>query len=72
MLADIANGNVDAADVFFLIAAIAAAIAAVLYAVARVPRRTTTDARVVYDTAGFAPALGWLAVACVAFGFMLL
>ena len=59
MLADIASGEVDTADVVFLIAVIVAVVAAALAATTAPQNR-------------FAAPLGWLAVALVAFGFLLL
>ena len=58
MLADIASGNLDAADVFFLIATIVAVLAAVLYAV--------TEPRALR----WAPVALSLAVAGIAFGLL--
>lgn len=60
MLADIASGEVDWADIFFLIAVILAVIAALAYA----SRRT--------DALPWAPVLLSLAVACISFGWLLL
>ena len=60
MIADIFSGEVDAADVFFLIATLLAVAAAFLYA-ARRP-----------DTVVWAPVAGWLGAACAFFGFLLL
>jgi len=59
MFADIANGNTDAADVFFLVSTILGVVAAVAY-LAR-PAMAHLGA-----------ALLSVAVACIAFGFMLL
>ena len=67
MIADIASGNTDAADVLFLIASIVAVVAAILYVLA--PTRTDT-ATVAHRTYAF-PAL-CVAVALLAFGWVLL
>lgn len=59
MLADIASGNVDAADIFFLIAVILAVIAGIL--------------AITKNAAGhLVQGLGWFAVACAAFGLLML
>lgn len=60
MLADIAHGHVDGADVFFLLATILAVFATLAYA----SRRT--------DALPWAPVLLSLAVACAAFAWLLL
>ena len=60
LLADIFTGEVDAADVFFLIATILAVVAAGL--------AWSTRA----DALRHATPVGWLSVACLAFGFLLL
>jgi hypothetical protein len=57
----LANGNLDVADVLFLIATIIAVIAAVL------SMRPAAGTRGVPSS-----ALGWLAVALLAFGWFLL
>jgi Mn2+/Fe2+ NRAMP family transporter len=62
MLAEIASGNFDAADAFFLIATILAVLAAVAYALASRP----TPSRVLV----WAPVLLSLSVACVAFAWL--
>jgi len=60
MLADIAHGHVDGADVFFLIATILAVLAGLAYA----SRRT--------DALPWAPVLLSFAVACATFAWLLL
>lgn len=59
LLADIATGNTDAADVLFLVALIVAAVAVVVFLATSVPDR-------------IAGALVAAALGCVAFGFLLL
>lgn len=54
------NGNLDAADIFFLVGTILAVIAAVLY----IPREPARSA--------WAPTALSAALACVAFAFLLL
>jgi hypothetical protein len=65
---DIASGQLDAADVFFLIGAILALVAALFFAAvaARVDPPATRTVGV------WAPVFGWLGVACTAFALMLL
>jgi hypothetical protein len=60
MIADIASGEVDTADLFFLFAILLGVLAAILYAVleARITR--------------WAPVALSLAVTCVAVGFLVL
>lgn len=58
------SGNLNAADVFFLIASILALVAAVL----AFPRRGADAAPV----SAYSPFIGWLAIACVAFAFLIL
>ena len=60
MLSDITHGHVDGADAFFLVAVILAVLAAIFYA----SRRP--------DTAPWAPVLQALAIAAVAFAWLLL
>jgi hypothetical protein len=69
MLADIASGNTDTADAFFLIAAILALLAAILYAIGARPVHTT-DGVARTNVGVWAPTLGWLAVACAAFALL--
>lgn len=57
----IVNGNLDVADLFFLVAVILGVIAAVL----SFPR-TTPPAK------SYAATAGWLAVACLGFGWFVL
>ena len=67
------NGNFDLADALFLVATILAVVAAILYAL-----RTKPDAHTTVDhnnhvhavhVSVWAPVVGWLAVACLAFGW---
>jgi len=60
LLADIAHGHVDGADAFFLVAVILAVLGAIFYA----SRRP--------DTAPWAPVLVALAIASLAFAWLLL
>lgn len=62
----IANGNFNAADVFFLVGCILAAIAAL----AAVPRHVPPDGR--YVVGAYAPVIGWLALSCIGLGLFLL
>jgi hypothetical protein len=64
VIADIASGNVDAADIFFVVAVILAVLAALV----SVPRRTNTASVLLV----WAPVLGWLALASTAFALLLL
>ena len=70
MLADIASGNVDAADVFFLIAVILTAVAALLYAAGN--RSVRGDSARVVTSAVWAPVAAWLGVAFAALGWLVL
>jgi hypothetical protein len=70
MLAEIASGNVDTADVFFLIATILAVAAAVIYALATRPVSTSDTAVRRVNTAVWAPVLVALSIACVAFAWL--
>lgn len=56
MFADIANGNLDAADAFFLISAILAVLAAVIY-LARPPYSHIASAILALSVGGVALAL---------------
>lgn len=60
VIADIATGNTDAADVFFLIAFVLATIAAIAYAVTQPAANR------------FAPALGWMGAAVAFLGWLVL
>lgn len=72
MLAEIAERNRDAADIFFLIGLILGFAAAILTAVARVPASGTVNTtRPVNTLPVWAPVLAYGAVGCVAFGLML-
>lgn len=72
ILADIANGNVDAADVCFLIAFILGLAAAVLAFLGPVMVRQAPPPDHPTMVHGWPPILGWLALAVLALGFMLL
>ena len=60
MIADIASGETDTADIFFLFAVILMALAGLAYGL----RRT--------DTTPWAPVLGWLGGAFLALGLLVL
>lgn len=62
----ISSGNLNAADIFFLLGVIFGFIAALLTAAAATPR--TPASRV----PSYASVFGWAAVGCIAFGFLLL
>ena len=66
LLADIAHGETDTADWFFLLAAIFAVVAAVFYAVAQQQRPNSPD------WIRWAPVMLSLAVGCAAAGFLVL
>jgi len=71
MLAQIIEGEVDTADVFFLLATILAVLAAILYALGtRVVAHDDHTHRV--SSAVWGPVLGWAAVACFAFAWFVL
>ena len=59
MIADIASGNTGTADVFFLIAVILCILVVIGYLYGEPIHRLI-------------PALGWAAVGCIAFGFLML
>ena len=60
MFADIASGEVDTADIFFLFAVILGVVAAIAYATRRA------------DAVVWAPVLGWLGFACAALAWLVL
>jgi hypothetical protein len=69
---DISHGHGWGADVCLLIAVICAFAAAVVYALAARPHRTTTDGRVVVPVALWAPVLTATALAFTALGLLIL
>jgi hypothetical protein len=66
MLADIAHGEVDTADILFLVGVFLAAVAAILYMLATTPQPRRVAVVV------WAPVFGWLAVACLGAGWLVL
>ncbi len=60
MIADIARGDTGAADVLFLVGAVLAVLAGLMTAVPA------------WAGAGYRAGIGWLAVACLAVGWVLL
>ena len=65
MVADIASGNLDAADIFFLIATILCVLGALLM----IPRTAPDSAP---GARAWAGTIAWIGVACIAFAFLLL
>lgn len=72
ILADIANGNVDAADVCFLLAFILGLVAAALALFGPVLVRHSPPPDHPVAVHSWSPILGWIAVALLALGFLLL
>jgi len=66
------SGNIDTADLFFLLSTILAVVAAVLYAMATRPVVAHGDHVHRNNISVWAPVAGWLALACLAFGWLVL